>query len=92
MAFQQACEADLSTKPSGVLQRQGHGLCWPCAIPSRGCAGSRVGQGRKPVAEIGPESLPNTFLQAAESGNVATDLTGKHVFQVLAQFSGRHAP
>ena len=31
------------------------------------------------VAEIGPDSLPQEFLQAVASGAVATDFTGKYI-------------
>ena len=62
--------------------------------PSQAAAvqASGLAKVRSLVAAIGTESLPNTFLQAVASGNVATDFTGKYVSQIRAHFSGRYAP
>ncbi|WP_454832678.1 hypothetical protein [Pseudoxanthomonas wuyuanensis] len=44
------------------------------------------------VASIGPESLPQEFLQAIASGNVATDFTGQYIDLLKAHFASRDAP
>ena len=41
---------------------------------------------RELVAAIGPESLPQEFLQAIASGNVATDFTGQYIDLLRAHF------
>ena len=43
---------------------------------------------RELVATIGPDSLPPTFVQAVDSGDVATDLTGKYIDLLKAHFRG----
>ena len=40
------------------------------------------------VATVGPDSLPPTFLQAVDSGDVATDLTGQYIDLLKAHFRG----
>lgn len=47
---------------------------------------------RELVAAIGPGSLPQDFLQATESGNVATDFTGQYIDLLRAHFGSRDAP
>jgi len=47
---------------------------------------------RELVAAIGPESLPLEFLQAVESGDVATDFTGRYIDVVRAHLGNGGAP
>lgn len=42
---------------------------------------------RELVAAIGPESLPSEFLKAVDSGDVATDFTGRYIDVVRAHGS-----
>lgn len=46
---------------------------------------------RELVAAIGPEFLPPEFLQAVESGDVATDFTGRYIDVVRAHLSNHDA-
>jgi hypothetical protein len=41
---------------------------------------------RELVAAVGPDSLPPAFLQAVDSGEVATDFTGQYVDLLKAHF------
>jgi hypothetical protein len=47
---------------------------------------SALGQVRDLVAAIGPESFPTNFLEAVESGAIATDLTGQYIDLLRAHF------
>ena len=46
----------------------------------------------KLAAEIGPASLPQDFLAALDSRELATDLTGKYLDQVEAHWRKGSAP
>lgn len=47
---------------------------------------------RELVAAIGPECLPSEFLQAVESGDVATGFTGHYMDVVRAHLGSYDAP
>lgn len=47
---------------------------------------------RELVAAIGPENMPTEFLQAVESGVVATDFTGHYIDVVREHLALRDAP
>ena len=47
---------------------------------------------RELVAAIGAESLPSEFLQAVESGDVATDFTGRYIDVVRTHLGNCDAP
>jgi hypothetical protein len=44
------------------------------------------------VAIVGPGSLPSEFLQAVESGDVASDFTGRYIDLVKTHWASRGAP
>ncbi len=53
---------------------------------------ARLARIRELVATVGPDSLPSEFLQAVESGDIASDLTGRYIDLVKAHWANRCAP
>jgi hypothetical protein len=50
---------------------------------------ARLGRIRTLVEAIGREQLPAVFLRAMDAGEVAVDMSGRHIDEVRRHFPGR---